>query len=130
MSGQMTCVFKATLHDTAPYRCAMAARTSGCRIQAQLTSENERRVTPGHALHLRPAHADQHLGEVPEAEAHQRRRAGEHPIPLLLEAAQPAGRRGGGAQRPAAKGAAVPAVRAGDAGTLQFPLRLLPEAEE
>ena len=28
------------------------------------------------------------------------------------------------------EGAAVPAVRAGDAGTLQFPFRLLPEAEE
>ena len=35
-----------------------------------------------------------------------------------------------GAQRPAAEGAAVPAVQAGDAGTLQFPFRLLPEAEE
>ena len=51
---------------------------------------------------------------------------------LLLEAAQPAraGRRYRGAERPAAKGAAVPAIRAGDAGTLQFPLCLLPEAEE
>ena len=41
-----------------------------------------------------------------------RSRAGEHAIPLLLEAAQPAraGVRGGGAQRPAAEGAAVPAV--------------------
>ena len=38
--------------------------------------------------------------------------------------------RGGGAQRPAAEGAALPAIRAGDAGTLQFPLCLLPEAEE
>ena len=59
-------------------------------------------------------------------------RAGQPAIPLLLEAAQPAraGRRGGGAQRPAAEGAALPAIRAGDAGTLQFPLCLLPEAEE
>ena len=53
-------------------------------------------------------------------------------LPLLLEAAQPAraGRRGGGAERPAAEGAALPVVRAGDAGTLQLPLRALPEAEE
>ena len=29
-----------------------------------------------------------------------------------------------------AKGAALPVVRAGDAGTLQLPFRLLPEAEE
>ena len=52
---------------------------------------------PGYAVPQGPAHADQHLGELAEAEAHQRRRAGEHPIPLLLEAAQPAraGRRGG-----------------------------------
>ena len=62
----------------------------------------------------------------------KRSRAGQPAIPLLLEAAQPAqaGRRGGGAQRPAAEGAALPAIRAGDAGTLQFPLCLLPEAEE
>ena len=67
---------------------------------------------PGYAVHQGPAHADKHLGELAEAEAHQRRRAGEHPIPLLLEAAQPAraGRRGGGAQRPAAEGAALPVV--------------------
>ena len=31
-----------------------------------------------------------HLGELAEAEAHQRSGAGEHAIPLLLEAAQPA----------------------------------------
>ena len=31
---------------------------------------------------------------------------------------------------PAAEGAALPVVRAGDAGTLQLPFRLLPEAEE
>ena len=41
-----------------------------------------------------------------------------------------AARRGGGAQRPAAEGAALPVVRAGDAGTLQLPLRVLSEAEE
>ena len=70
--------------------------------------------------------------ELAEAAAHQCSRAGQPAIPLLLEAAQPAraGRRGGGAQRTAAKGAAVPVVRAGDAGTLQFPFRLLSEAEE
>ena len=87
---------------------------------------------PGHSLHQGPAHADQYLGELAEAAAHQRSRAGEHAVPLLLEAAQPAraGRRGGGAQRPAAEGAALPVVRAGDAGTLQLPFRLLPEAKE
>ena len=37
-----------------------------------------------------PAHADKHLGELAEAAAHQRSGAGEHAIPLLLEAAQPA----------------------------------------
>ena len=42
------------------------------------------------SIHQGPAHADQHLGELAEAEAHQRSRAGEHAIPLLLEAAQPA----------------------------------------
>ena len=79
-----------------------------------------------------PSHADKELGELAEAAAHQRSRAGQPAIPLLLEAAQPAraGRRGGGAQRPAAEGAALPVIRAGDAGTLQFPFRLLPEAEE
>ena len=88
--------------------------------------------TLGNAVHQGPSYADQHLGELAEAAAHQRSRAGEHAIPLLLEAAQPAraGRRGGGAQRPAAEGAALPVVRAGDAGTLQLPFRLLPEAEE
>ena len=81
--------------------------------------------------HQESSYADQHLGQLAEAEAHQRSRAGQPAIPLLLEA-QPAraGRRGGGAQRSAAEGAALPAIRAGDAGTLQFPLCLLPEAEE
>ena len=37
-----------------------------------------------------PAHADKRLGELAEAAAHQRSGAGEHAIPLLLEAAQPA----------------------------------------
>ena len=32
----------------------------------------------------RRPHANQHLGELPKAEAHQRSRAGEHAIPLLL----------------------------------------------
>ena len=41
-------------------------------------------------LFIRGRHTDQHLGELAEAEAHQRSRAGEHAIPLLLEAAQPA----------------------------------------
>ena len=70
--------------------------------------------------------------ELPEAEAHQGRRAGQHAIPLLLEAAQPAraGRRHRGAERTAAEGAAAPVIRAGYPGTLQLPLRLLPEAEE
>ena len=83
---------------------------------------------PTAPLTPRPAHADQHLGELSEAEAHQRRRAGEHAIPLLLKAAQPAraGRRHRGAQRAAAEGAA----RASDTRTLQFPVRLLPEVEE
>ena len=87
---------------------------------------------PGYAVHQGPAHADQHLGEFPEAEAHQRRRAGQHAIFVLLEAAQPAraGCRHRGAERTAAEGAAVPAVRAGDPRTLQFPLCVLPEAEE
>ena len=87
---------------------------------------------PGHSLHQGPSHADKHLGQLAEAEAHQRSRAGQPAIPLLLEAAQPAraGRRGGGAQRPAAEGAALPVVRAGDAGILQLPFCLLPEAEE
>ena len=67
------------------------------------------------------AFADQHLGELAEAAAHQRSRAGQHAVPLLLEAAQPAraGRRHQRAQRPAAKGAAVPAVRAGIAPRIQ-----------
>ena len=33
---------------------------------------------PGHFFHQGPAHADQYLGELAEAEAHQRSRAGEH----------------------------------------------------
>ena len=41
-----------------------------------------------------------------------------------------AGRRHRGAERTAAEGAAVPAVRAGDPRTLQLPPRALPEAEE
>ena len=87
---------------------------------------------PGHAVHQESSYADQHLGQLAEAAAHQCSRAGQPAIPLLLEAAQPAraGRRGGGAQRPAAEGAALPVVRAGDAGTLQLPLRVLSEAEE
>ena len=60
---------------------------------------------PGHSLHQGSSYADQHLGQLAEAEAHQRSRAGQPAIPLLVEAAQPAraGRRGGGAQRPAAE---------------------------
>ena len=83
---------------------------------------------PGYAVHQVPSHADKDLGELAEAAAHQRSRAGQPAIPLLLEAAQPAraGRRGGGAQRPAGEGAALPVIRA----TLQLPFRLLPEAEE
>ena len=50
----------------------------------------------------------------------------QHAIPLLLEAAQPAR----AAERTAAEGAAVPAVRAGDPRTLQLPLCVLPEAKE
>ena len=67
---------------------------------------------PGHSLHQGSSYADQHLGQLAEATAHQRSRAGQPAIPLLLEAAQPAraGRRGGGAQRPAAEGAALPLV--------------------
>ena len=63
---------------------------------------------------------DQHLGELPEAEAHQRSRAGEHAISLLLEAAQPAraGRRHRRAERPAAEGQAAQDLRAGDQGAL------------
>ena len=51
-------------------------------------------------------------GRHTQIEAHQRSRAGQHAIPLLLEAAQPAraGRRHRGAERPAAEGAAAPAV--------------------
>ena len=41
-------------------------------------------------LFIRPSHADKHLGELAEAAAHQRSRAGQPAIPLLLEAAQPA----------------------------------------
>ena len=100
-------------------------RPSGCASAPQ----TQRR--PGHSLHQGSSYADQHLGQLAEAEAHQRSRAGQPAIPLLLEAAQPArAERRGGAQRPAAEGAALPAIRAGDAGTLQFPLCLLPEAEE
>ena len=53
-------------------------------------------------------------------------------VNMLLEAAQPAraGRRCRGAERTAAEGAAVPVIRAGDPGTLQLPVRVLPEAEE
>ena len=53
---------------------------------------------PGHAVHQGSSYADQHLGQLAEATAHQRSRAGQPAIPLLLEAAQPAraGRRGGG----------------------------------
>ena len=47
----------------------------------------------------------------------QRSRAGQPAIALLLSALLP-------------KKAALPVVRAGDAGTLQLPFRLLPEAEE
>ena len=57
---------------------------------------------------------------------HKRSRAGEHAISLLLEAAQPA--RAG--RRPAAKGQAAQDLRAGDPGTLQLPLRVLPQAKE
>ena len=69
---------------------------------------------------------------VSSQKLHQRRRAGQHAIFVLLEAAQPAraGCRHRGAERTAAEGAAVPAVRAGDPRTLQFPLCVLPEAEE
>ena len=79
---------------------------------------------PGHALHQGSAPANQHLGELPEAEAHQRSRAGQSAISLLLEAAQPA--RAGGrhrrAQRPAAEGQAAQDLRAGDPRALQLPL--------
>ena len=65
---------------------------------------------------LRGVCCNQHLGELPEAEAHQRSRAGEHAISLLLEAAQPAraGRRHRRPERPAAKGQAAQDLRAGD----------------
>ena len=53
-----------------------------------LADETQRR--PGYAVHQGPSYADQHLGELAEAAAHQRSRAGQPAIPLLLEAAQPA----------------------------------------
>ena len=59
-------------------------RPSGCASAPQ----TQRR--PGHSLHQGSSYADQHLGQLAEAEAHQRSRAGQPAIPLLLEAAQPA----------------------------------------